>query len=77
MSVSIGWKPKDPNGLTYIDGGSTLHGILEKAFGCFPMTLSSKNIKVLEGVAACGYEGVYELITAICDNEVIAVDDEW
>jgi hypothetical protein len=77
MSVSLGWKKKDPRKLTYIDGGSQLHKILDEHFRGFPIELGEKDIGVLMGIAACGHSGAQELLDAIYSFETIVVDADW
>lgn len=77
MGVNIGWKKKDPRKLTYIDGGSQLHKILEDTYSGFPIELSEKDIPFLSGILACGYFGVKDLIGAIDDHGEIVIDAEW
>ena len=77
MSVSIGWRPNNPNQLIFINGGSSFHKVLEDAFGNFPITLDSKNTERLRGIAACGYTGAEELIDALYEKDSIIVEAEW
>jgi hypothetical protein len=77
MSVSIGWKKKDPKKLDYISRGSSFYKVLENAFGGFPMELDYSHISVLRGIEACSFDGANELIAAISDNGCIVVDAEW
>lgn len=77
VSVNIGWKKKDPRKLTYIDGGSSLHKILDDHFRGFPIDLGEKDIGVLMGIAACGNSGAKELLDAIYLYENIVVEAEW
>lgn len=77
MGVSIIWKPTDPKHGTDVKGGSSFHKALENAFGGFPMTLTSKDVEKLQGIAACGHEGAQELINAIWEADSIDVDALW
>lgn len=76
MSVSISWKPIKRN-YTYVEGTSSFSSALEKAFGALPAILNTDDIKKLEGIQACGYEGARELITAILDNNEIEVEAHY
>ena len=73
MSVSMYWKPTDPDGEIYFAGTSTLKQILEDAFGPFPLMLSDKHIGKLEGIAACGYSSMHDLVSAINDHNCITI----
>lgn len=77
MGVSFTWKPTDPTVGESWGSGSTLHSIMEKAFGHFPMTLTREHIKTLEGIAACGHTDVNELISAILKHDSIDVEAHW
>jgi len=77
MGVSFTWKPTDPTVGTSWGSGSTLHSIMEKAFGSFPITLTRDHLKTLEGIEACGYEDVKELVSAILEHDSIDVDAHW
>jgi len=77
MSVSIGWRPDNPKKLSYIEGGSTFHGVLENAFGGFPFTLKDTDIDTLRGIYYSGFDGAEELISAIDGKGPIIVEAEW
>jgi len=78
MSVSIGWRPDDPKQLKYISGGSSFLAVLETAFNQKePLPLGEGDIKVLRGIAACGYEGAEELVSIIHENGSIIVEAKW
>lgn len=77
MSVSMTWQPHEPKRGKYFDGGSTLHGILERTFSAFPIILNQGDIPKLEGIEACGHDGVRDLIEALYDYEKIKIDAEW
>ena len=77
MGVSMSWKPTDPNRGTFFAGGSTLHRILETTFRTFPTTFTEKDVGKLEGVAACGYDDLYKLITAIHEHGSVDVEAHW
>ena len=77
MSVSMYWRPYKPKTGKYFDGTSTLHGILEKTFGSFPIILTNSDIPKLQGIEACGYEGIGDLIQALYDYEQIKITAEW
>jgi hypothetical protein len=77
MSVSLSWKPTDPKSGTSFGGGSSLHSAMERAFGGFPMTLTLEHIPKLEGIAACGYDDVHELIIAIHTHDSVDVEAQW
>ena len=77
MSVSIGWRKKDPKKLSYISGTSSFHKVLETAFGGFPMELGDNELQKLSGIEACGNEGAGELIAAIREVGTVVVDAEW
>ena len=77
MSVSMYWQPYKPKRGKNFDGGSTLHGILERTFGNFPIILTSKDIPILQGIEACGNEGINDLINALYDYDQIKITAEW
>ena len=77
MSVSFTWKPTDPTTGECWGGGSSLRSAMENAFGSFPMTLTREHIKTLEGIAACGYTDVNELISAILKHESVDVEANY
>lgn len=73
MSVSMYWKPTDPNSGTHFQGASDLKSILEEMFGEFPAILNLNDIGRLEGVRACGYRSVQSLIDAISQHDSITI----
>ena len=77
MGVSLTWKPTDPTIGKSFASGSNLHKYLENAFGCFPLTLTRDHIPVLEGIKACGYDDINELISAILEHDSVDVEDHW
>jgi hypothetical protein len=74
MSVSMTWQPYKPKTGKHFDGGSNLHGILERTYGSFPIILTGEDVKTLEGIKACGHDGVRDLINALYDYEKIKVE---
>ena len=77
MSVSIGWRPNNPNKLNYINGGSSFHTVMDRCFGSFPITLTMDDYKTLEGIEACGHDGATDLMCALNEQGSIIVDAEW
>ena len=77
MSVSFTWKPTDPRQGESWGGGSSLHSAMENAFGGFPITLNRESIKTLEGIAACGYDDIRHIISAIVKHDSIEIDAHW
>lgn len=77
MTVNIGFRPHSPKKLTYIDGGSSLLKVIEAAFHEAPVVLDSSDIQKLEGIYACGYEAVGELIAGINKFGKIVLDAEY
>ena len=77
MGVGLNWKPTDRTRGKDFAAGSQLHGILEHAFGTFPVTLTRKDIGKLEGIWFCGYQEVQELINAILEFDSVDVEAEW
>ncbi len=77
MGVSFTWKPTDPTIGTSWGSGSRLNMVMQEAFGEFPITLTVNNIQKLEGIAACGYADIQELIAAILDCDSIKVEAHW
>ena len=77
MSVSFTWKPTDPRQGESWGGGSSLHKAMVNAFGEFPFTLKRESIKTLEGIAACGFSDIHELIRAILKHDSIEIDAHW
>jgi len=77
MGVSLSWKPTDPSQGTSFASGSKLHSILENSFGGFPITFTNADVSKLEGIMACGYEDIQDLITAIYKHESVDVEDCW
>ena len=71
MSVSIGWRPKNPETVTRFGRGSALYEALEKVFGKFPITLMRTDIVKLEVMSACGYDEIDTLIPLFSDNDAI------
>ena len=72
MSLSIGYRPVDPAGLTWIDGGSSFWAIIVSEHGQYP-ELDSGDVAWLSGVEACGHSGAGELIRAINEYGRISV----
>lgn len=77
MGVSFTWKPENPNKGISFAGGSGLHGIMEEAFGGFPITLKKENISVLEGIKVCNNPDIQELIDAIYEHDAVVVEAHW
>lgn len=77
MGVSFTWKPTDPTIGEHWGGGSNLHRAMEKAFGGFPIALSTDHIDMLRGIEACGYSDVKELISAIRKHGSVDVEEHW
>ena len=77
MSVSFTWRPTDPKKGAGWGSGSSLNSALENAFGGLPITLTKEHIPVLEGISACGFDDVQELIKAIHECNSIDVDANW
>lgn len=77
MGVSMTWKPTDPSTGKDFEGRSSLHKALMRAFGEFPITLTTKDYSKLEGIAACGHEGVEDLLTAINEHDSIDLEEFW
>ena len=77
MSVSMTWIPYEVKEGKHFASGSSLHTALVKAFGDFPIILMNEDIKILEGIEACGYGDVREIITALYDYEKIKLEDCW
>ena len=76
MSISIGFRPVNPNELTSIDGGSKFWEIITEAHGGDPV-LNDSHINWLNGVECCGYKGARDLINAICEYGPIQVKANW
>ena len=76
MSVSIGYKPVDPENLTPISGGSTFLKIIEDEYGSDPI-LNDSCIGWLRGVQSCGHDGAGELIQAISTHGPIQLESRW
>jgi len=77
MSVSIGWRPLVPNRLKYVNGGNSFMTAFENAFGSLPVTLNVNDIRTLEGIKACGYDGASDLISALSEHESIIVEADY
>ena len=77
MGVSLTWRPLNPNSGTSFAAGSTLHGYLKSGFGDYPIVFTEKDIPKLEGIIACGYDDLWDLIEAIRMHEKVEVRDHW
>jgi len=77
MGVSFTWKPTDPTEGISWGAGSSLNRALENAFGSFPATLTEKDIPKLEGIAACGFDDIHELISAILKHNSVDIESHW
>ena len=76
MSVSMTYRPHNPEHGKHFSNRSNLHKILEDTFGDFPITLCDSQIDILRGISACGYEDVDELVSAIHEFGKIKVEAE-
>lgn len=77
MGVSFTWRPINPNSGISFASGSSLNKALEEAFGPMPIILSNTHIERLNGMIACGYDDLQEIITAIGDHEIIEIQSNW
>ena len=76
MSISIGYRPHNPKGLTRVGGTSDFWRILEDNYGSKPI-LRLNDIEFLKGVSACGHNCAQELIDAIYEFDVIEVEASY
>lgn len=77
MGVSFTWMPYEPKHGKSWGSGSSLHSALTNLFGEFPIILKTSDISKLEGIKACGYDDIEELISALYDYEQIKIEDHW
>ena len=77
MSANLYWTPVNPNNKVNFSGGSTLATILTKAFGAYPVEFTEKDIPKLQGIIACGYDELEELVDVIQTHKTIEVTEEY
>ena len=77
MGVSFTWLPYKPKTGKSWGSGSSLNSALEELFGSFPIILTQSDIPKLEGVKACGYEEISEIIQALYEYEKIKIEAHW
>lgn len=81
MSISISWYPVVMPKPIRIEGTSKFWDILNSTFddGKFPgtLTLNRSDIRVLNAIAACGFNGASELRCALDTYEEIEVRASW
>ena len=77
MSVSLSWRPVEPNSGKVFSKSSNLQKIMEELFGDFPIVLGRDAVPKLEGVRACGYDDLQELIEALYTYENIKIVISW
>lgn len=77
MGASLYYRPVDPSAAKQFANGSTLHGNMVRAFGEFPIQLSSQHIPVLRGLMHCGYSDLQELIDAIEVHGVVEITVDY
>jgi len=77
MSANLYWRPNSPTSRVNFNGGSTLVASLQRAFGTFPIDLTEKDIPKLEGIKACGYDQLDDVIGAIYVHEAIQLTVEY
>ncbi len=68
MGNSLMWRHPDPKTGAYVDCDSQLVSVLMRAFGSFPMVLSTKHLDVLTGIEASDVVGASELCCLIREN---------
>ncbi len=77
MSVSFTWEVVGPVQEHSFACGSSLNSALEGCFGGFPMVLTREDVPKLEGVRACGYDDLDDLISAIYEHDKVRVKSHW
>lgn len=76
MSLSLTWKPVDPNIVKTFGGGSSLCSAMVDAFGQTPFIIKNteKNIGKLEGMISCGHKQLDNLISNLEEYGSIEID---
>lgn len=77
MGVSFTWEVVGPVEEHSFAAGNSLNKALEKCFGPFPIEFFEHDVDKLEGMVACGFEDLEELIAAIKDHGKILVRSHW
>jgi len=77
MGALLSYRIVDPQEATCFASGGRFRTALENAFGTLPAILDRKNIPVLNGMVACGFDDFQELIDAICEYGKVEVTVEY
>lgn len=77
MGVSFTWEFVGPVEEHSFASGSSLNSALEECFGALPVILTRTAVPRLEGIKACGFADIEELISAIYEHEQVRVKAHW
>ena len=77
MGVSFTWQPTYPDKGHSFASGSLLNTALTNAFGEFPIKLTALDIGKLEGIIACGFDDMSEVLEALNHYKEIEIKDHW